>query len=46
MRLKMGKKIHLCEYETDSLAEKLIAFLKMKWKLKELNTETNKRWIH
>jgi hypothetical protein len=23
MRLKMGKRIHLCEYETDSLAEGL-----------------------
>jgi hypothetical protein len=23
MKLKMGKKIHLCEYETDSLAEGL-----------------------
>lgn len=23
MRLKMGKKIHLCDYETDSLAEDL-----------------------
>ncbi len=26
MRLKMGKKIHLKEYETDSLAEDLNAF--------------------
>jgi len=26
MRLKMGKRIHLCEYETDELAEDLNQF--------------------
>jgi hypothetical protein len=35
MKVKMGKKIHLCEYETDSLAEGLMSFLNVRLRFQE-----------
>jgi len=37
MNLRMGKKIHLCEYETDSLAEDLsrLSTARLNWQVCE-----------
>jgi hypothetical protein len=43
MHPKMGKKIHLKEYETDSLAEGLSSLLRMKLKFPESNMVKNKQ---
>ena len=45
MHLKMGKKIHLKEYETDSLAEDLNAFFDRWLMLKESRLEKDKLLI-
>jgi len=41
----LGKRIHLSEYEADSLADDLKRLLKEKLKFQESNTEINKHLI-